>query len=506
MISDGGYATPAMFEASHLFLFFDYFRVPYRTVTPAERSVQSERSWLQTLGREHPLRSCVALWPHADGSRSLVWPSVAESGSASTYMLPVRELRLDTTRFYASVISDAILQEWLSEARGSWRPVGTLADDGGKHIASIWGDERGNRLLPFDPGEAIENFWSEAYRAVGSATWRTQARKLALTSYYRIRPGLPRRAQIRLRQLFSRLQARTRFPAWPIETALHDLYAFLFDLIAELAQEPVPSIAAWPRGKQWALVLTHDVETSLGYRNLAALRDVELETDHRSSWNFVPKRYSVDDAVVTELLRAGFEVGVHGLYHDGRDLESKATLEQRLPAIREYAERWNASGFRSPATHRRWELMPLLGFDYDSSYPDTDPFEPTSGGCCSWLPFFNQSLVELPITLPQDHTVFVILQSADETLWQTKTDFLRERGGMALLITHPDYLMNGRLVDAYRRFLRTYRDDATVWHALPRDVSAWWRRRMASRLEREGDAWRVVGPGAPEATVTYGRR
>ena len=67
---------------------------------------------------------------------------------------------------------------------------------------------------------------------------------------------------------------------------------------------------------------------------------------------------------------------MHGLYHDGRDLESEKTLLERLPAIRSHAERWGAVGFRSPATHRDWRLMRLLGFEYDSSSPDTDPFEP----------------------------------------------------------------------------------------------------------------------------------
>jgi hypothetical protein len=46
--------------------------------------------------------------------------------------------------------------------------------------------------------------------------------------------------------------------------------------------------------------------------------------------------------------------------------------------------------------------MPLLVFDYDSSYPDTDPYEPPPGGCCTWLPYFNEELIELPITLAQD--------------------------------------------------------------------------------------------------------
>jgi hypothetical protein len=145
--------------------------------------------------------------------------------------------------------------------------------------------------------------------------------------------------------------------------------------------------------------------------------------------------------------------------------------------------------------------MPLLGFDYDSSYPDTDPFEPDAGGCCTWLPFLNDDLVELPITLTQDHTLFAILRHDDERAWVEKASFLRRQGGMALLITHPDYTIEPRVGDAYARFLAAFAGDETAWHALPRDVSAWWRRRAASSLERHGDDWIVVGPAAGEATV-----
>jgi hypothetical protein len=171
--------------------------------------------------------------------------------------------------------------------------------------------------------------------------------------------------------------------------------------------------------------------------------------------------------------------------------------------MRELADRWRASGFRSPATHRVWSWMPQLGFDYDSSYPDTDPFEPQSGGCCSWLPYFNHDLVELPITLPQDHTLFFILRKADERAWISKTEFLRSRHGMALLITHPDYMLEPRLVHAYRRFLEAFQSDANVWKALPREVSAWWRRRAASSLEWTGQDWRIVGPAATDGSIAH---
>ena len=223
----------------------------------------------------------------------------------------------------------------------------------------------------------------------------------------------------------------------------------------------------------------------------------------RSSWNLVPRRYTVEDSVVGELWEGGFEVGVHGLYHDGRDLESRATLEERLPAMREAAQRWRANGFRSPATHRSWELMPLLGFDYDSSYPDTDPFEPQAGGCCSLLPFFNDDLVELPITLAQDHTVFVILRHRDESIWLEKTSFIKSRGGMALLITHPDYFLDPERVASYERLLAGLGADSTVWRALPHEVSEWWRRRAASSVELRSSGWEIVGPAALDGRVVF---
>ena len=238
-----------------------------------------------------------------------------------------------------------------------------------------------------------------------------------MRGYYLVRPALPRRVQLRLRRSYTRVQGRSSFPNWPVEDSLHALYAWLFGLLAELAGRPVPFLDPWPEGRSWALVLTHDVETEAGYRNLDMLREPERELGYRSSWNFVPLRYQVSEDTVRALQREGCEVGVHGLRHDGRDLGSQRLLAKRLPPMREYADRWHAVGFRSPATQRQWEMMPQLGFEYDSSYSDTDPYEPQPGGCCSYLPYFNESLVELPITLPQDHTMFSILQYPDAEMW-----------------------------------------------------------------------------------------
>ena len=330
----------------------------------------------------------------------------------------------------------------------------------------------GSVALPFDPDEALRNLYSEAYR-------RDRGRRFAARAYYAARPLLPRAVQLALRRSFARAQGLPAFPSWPVETAADDLAQLLLGLAGEAVGTAVTPAPTWPDGRSWALVLTHDVETGAGVEAVERVRRLEDELGFRSSWNFVPERYETPEELVSSLVQGGHEIGVHGLRHDGRDLASLRLLRRRLPGMRAAAQRWGAVGFRAPATQRRWEWMPLLGFEYDTSYPDTDPYEPQPGGCCTWLPFFNGDLVELPITVPQDHTVFEILGHQDETLWVEKIEFLRRRGGMALVLTHPDYLGDGSpALAAYERLLVRYRDDETAWRALPRDVAAWWRRRV----------------------------
>jgi hypothetical protein len=385
-----------------------------------------------------------------------------------------------------------------------WEHAEAVTGRGGEPAG--WTRRRDDRstFLPFDPGEVVLNFWSEAYQTIGSSSAGGRLKALGRRLYYRVRPVLPRPVQLALRRAIAPLQGRAAFPRWPIEPSLHDLLDLVLEALGRAAGEDVPWIGPWPAPYTWAVVLTHDVETGTGWEHRHLLRDIELEEGFRSAWNLVARRYAVEDNAVAELAAAGFEIGVHGLYHDGRDLESEAMLERRVPEMQAWAKRWGATGFRSPATHRVWEWMPKLGFDYDSSYPDTDPYEPVAGGCCSWFPYRNDSLVELPITLPQDHTLYEILRVPALEQWTAKADAIRSRSGMALQITHPDYLLDEERLDEYRSFLRHVGGLPGGWRALPREVSAWWRRREASSLVASGPDWRVEGPAAGEAVVVRG--
>ena len=473
-----------MFESTGAFALFDYFRVPYTRVDGEPAAPGLASLWI------------------GERSARLSWPLESALASArrrsSGYFLGSAPL-------FGRVASDGDVRGWLRHIGGSWHPVEDVRNEQGIVVGAVWRKDDGSVVLPFDPSELIRNLWTERYLDYVRPAALSHLAGLARRGYYRARPLLPRSVQMSMRRSFSRVQSKSRFPRWPVETTLHDFYDFLFKLVAGVADQPVPFIGVWPRKWTWALVLTHDVEAQIGYEKLPELLRVEVEAGYRSSWNFVPQdRYVVDDQLVETLGEQGFEVGVHGLNHDGRDLSSLETLRRRLPAIRGYAERWQARGFRSPATLRSAELMPLLGFDYDSSYTDTAPFEPQAGGCCTWFPYMMENLVELPITLTQDHTLFDLLGHRDATLWIEKARFLRQRGGMALVLTHSDYVGNPYLLDSYRRLLDEFADDSTAWKALPRDVSAWWRRRADSILEEVDGEWTVVGPAKREAKVEFG--
>lgn len=476
-----------MFEHSSSLLLFDYFRVPS---SRASTRSAPDRAIDGLLG------SCS--WVRSVDSGRLVLHAAQDSMASISPRLQPGGYRIRSMNLFGRVFPDSLVSGLLDP---SWTPADTIVDRRGYPLASIWRDRQGNVFLPFDPNETVLSLWSEAYNAPGLFD-HLRMGAISKRAYYHMKPLLPRGLQVNLRRLLTSVQERLPFPDWPIETSLHDFYEFLFELFADMAGSRIPILAPWPRDYSWALVLTHDVETSAGYRNIHLLRHLEVEAGYRSSWNFVPRRYDVEDALVQDLVESGFEVGLHGLYHDGREFESLPTLAERIPVMREYAKRWNAVGFRSPATHRVWEWMPLLGFDYDSSYPDTDPYEPQPGGCCTWLPYFNEELVELPITLPQDYTLFTILRHENEQLWLEKARFLRDRGGMALLITHPDYMLGRQPRASYSRFLDAFQEDRTVWRALPREVSSWWRKRAASRLERAGQGWRIVGPAAEEGRIS----
>jgi glycosyltransferase involved in cell wall biosynthesis len=352
--------------------------------------------------------------------------------------------------------------------------------------------------------------------------------------YYFLKPIMPWQLRLALRRWRAKRRRRAFADVWPIDS--------------KAGHAPL-GWPGWPDGKRFALVLTHDVEGDRGLSRVQQLMELELKHGFHSCFNFVPEgEYRVSDALREMLNHTGFEVGIHGLEHDGKLYSSQATFAAKASRIREYREQWNASGFRSPLMQHKLGWLHALGVEYDASTFDTDPFEPEPDGVGTVFPFWvpgpdGGGYVELPYTLVQDFNLFEVLREQNIDIWKRKIDWIVAHGGMVLLNTHPDYMcFNGKPgrdefpVSRYEELLRYVREkyEGLYWAALPREVAQHYRdrvplsarntrrkicmvgytryeadnrvRRYAETLARRGDHVDVIAvsesnPGQPEEVI-----
>jgi len=340
-----------------------------------------------------------------------------------------------------------------------------------------------------DPAAIDPTFYlQERYRNVA-------ARRGTLKLYYVLKPLIPRRLQIALRRLYAR-RVRPSFPAWPIEPLLLEHERLLLArALTERSLARLPILNHWPDGHRFAVVVTHDVESAAGVEGIAAMLELERRHDIVSCWNFVAEWYPIPAGTFEGVRAAGGEIGLHGIRHDGRLFGDRASFERDLPAIHRTLREWGAVGFRSPALHRNADWMAELGCLYDSSFPDTDPYEPEPGGCCSIFPYFLGPLVELPVTMVQDHTLWEILREPDIELWRRKADWIIANHGLINVIVHPDYVDSPVRLELYSQLLAYLRGQVAAhdgWHALPHEVASWWQARASMAVSGEGEAASII--------------
>ena len=306
--------------------------------------------------------------------------------------------------------------------------------------------------------------------------------------YYYLKPFIPRPLRMKVRRWIAK-RVRNRVPgSWPILPG---------------SERPPEGWQGWPDGKKFALVLTHDVEGPDGMKRCLKLMRLEQELGFCSSFNFVPEgTYAVSPELRAELVANGFEIGVHDLRHDGHLYRTRREFDENAGRINHFLKEWNAVGFRSAFMLNRLDWLHELNVRYDASTFDTDPFEPQPEGRQTIFPFRvngegGSSYVELPYTLPQDSTLFLLLQEKGGDLWKEKLRWIAKHGGMALVNVHPDYMAfdAGDPVETtfpsvvYREFLEhiTKEYAGQYWNALPREVAEFTDNNLpGKRIRRKG--------------------
>lgn len=371
--------------------------------------------------------------------------------------------------------------------------------------------DQGAIALPFDVTEAVSALRYERY--VRNGNGYKPANPLAAlvrAGYYAVRPAMPVAARKYLQRYWLRNWDRHEFPHWPVDTSVENIIESVMTLSvgAQKTQE-IPFIWFWPDNAQACVVMTHDVETAAGRDFCGKLMDIDDSSGIKSSFQIVPEqRYAVPDSYLQKIKDRGFEVNVHDLNHDGKLFQNYEEFSRRASSINRHGKAFGALGFRSAILYRHIDWIKLLDFQYDTSIPNVAHLDPQHGGCCTIFPYFIGDVLEIPVTMIQDYSLFHILQNYSLDLWKIQMSLILERHGVMNFIIHPDYISKENEQRVYRdllSLLSQLRDTAGCWIPLPSELNKWWRQRSQMKLVRKNGSWEIVGEGKDRARVAFAR-
>ncbi|MGY5859846.1 MAG: hypothetical protein RTU63_10790 [Candidatus Thorarchaeota archaeon] len=236
--------------------------------------------------------------------------------------------------------------------------------------------------------------------------------------------------------------------------------------------------------KDFGVVMSHDVDTREGYEfGLSKFVEIEKQEDIVSTFNIVPNSpaYDLDPDLVTSLVRDGFDIGMHGLHHDGKfaflsDDEQRVRIFESAKRAKEL--NLSSIGYRAPWLHRTKKMVRYLteaGFEWDSSFPDTDDSTPGYAvtGSRTVFPFYplyrdgetwkQSPMLEIPVSMPQDWSLIYYYKLSEESIlrvWKKKIEYIKSKGGVAVFIIHPDQEDFGhpKYHKAYRALLKIIKE------------------------------------------------
>ena len=139
------------------------------------------------------------------------------------------------------------------------------------------------------------------------------------------------------------------------------------------------------------------------------------------------------------------------------------------------------------------ETLGKAGYEYDSSMPSWEPLSPTSlkpHGIGAVFPFLISGLVEIPVSMPQDHQLIRVgglrvAEAVDQLLEVSR--WIKGTRGACVLLVHPDYEFGqeeGR--KEYLRLLRSFRSDPACDIMTLGEMARWWIYRQESYIDEGG--------------------
>lgn len=364
----------------------------------------------------------------------------------------------------------------------------------------------GNEInLPFNLDEIIDNLRLEKYL---TDTSKNSNNNLLKQLYYFLRPFMPDLIRHKLQSFSMRNWSNITFPKFPVDVTVENIFETI--ILAHLKGNngtEIPFIWFWPNGKKACLLMTHDVEESEGLAFSEELMDIDDKYGISSTFNMVPeKRYNPNSKQVKHFQERGFEVLLHGLNHDGKLFSSKEIFRKRLEKIHKYAKDLGIEGFRSPVLYRNLDWYNLFELKYDLSVPNNANIDPQKGGCCTVMPYKIFNILELPLTMIQDHPLYYYLNDFTIDLWKQQAEIILSKSGLLSFNIHPDYTIAENAKQNYKRllvYLSGLKDTLNLWNPLPKEIYDWWTERNKMELIQKDGKWEIKGNESGKGRIAY---
>ncbi|HYD50880.1 MAG TPA: hypothetical protein VEB21_21165 [Terriglobales bacterium] len=374
-----------------------------------------------------------------------------------------------------------------------------------------------------DAGGAYARLMTEAYYPEAEAQWlewlRSSALERGIQSIYYAAPAWVRR---RIQSAcYARAQHRLGSNGWPASEYPADASGMLLGELLKglllVAGGSLVRLSRWPAPYRSAALMTHDIEPSrYAYsRGIERLLDEQRSGD-RPVFGLVAQWAARQLQPRTIARLSGYDVLCHGLTHRAEPLRgdaldsqlrlAKSTLEQRLGR--------RILGYRSPRLDRSSDLARALdaaGFEYDSSYPDSDreniarfgagvrinvPYRPPIARANG--EYRPSRCLELPLAAPDCIQPLFAGESIDQLKQAVirKAEMIRAGAGLQVALVHGGVFgdQDAALREQHRRFVAEQLSSSGTWRPRASELLDWWCTREQLELQWDGWSLRVANP------------